>query len=106
MENLTIFRITAGPQEARGQQLAWNPRSDLNVSGENAASLLGLFGQFLKQVVKDLSQKAVYLHASYSGDFFQSLAVFAPLVSKATDTSPMKSAPLLTNDVSQSCNEI
>lgn len=106
MENLTILRITAGLWEAHGQERGWNPRSDSSVSGESAAALLGLFGQFLKQVVKDLSQKAVYLHASYSRDFFQSLAVFAPLVSKATDTSPMKSAPLLTNDVSQSCNEI
>lgn len=69
VENLTISRITVGLWEVHGQEQGWNPRGNSRVLGESAATLLGLLGQFLKQVVKNLSQKAVYLHASYSRDF-------------------------------------
>lgn len=69
VEILTIFRITPGLSEAHNQKWGWNPKSNLSVLGASTATLFGLFGHFSNQVLRDLSQKAIYLHASYSRDF-------------------------------------
>lgn len=82
------------------------PQRQLERLRRKRSHSFGLIGSVFEASGKEPFPKGCLSARFLQRRFFQSLAVFAPLVSKATDTSPMKSAPLLTNDVSQSCNEI